>query len=156
MSTASAQQPGRLHDFPPVLVQVQGGGQGGSSGAAGYANSHCEVERPRKQIRFLASFLLLISIIQVCVCVCVCVSGGPAFGRWRLCSEGRTRTGAKALFLVWFEWCCVSAFFCSACTTCGARRRQGPSTLSFAGSLRLSGLLSAAVYARVRVSSYTV
>lgn len=72
MSNASARQPGRLHEFPPVLVQVQGGGQGGSSGAAGYVNSHWEVDGPRKQIRFLASFLLLISAIQV---RCVCAAG---------------------------------------------------------------------------------
>lgn len=62
---STAQQPGRLHDFPPVLLQVQGAGAGGSSGATGYVNAHWEVEGPRKQIRFLASFLLLISVLQV-------------------------------------------------------------------------------------------
>lgn len=62
---STAQQPGRLHEFPPVLLQVQGSGAGGGSGATGYVNSHWEVAGPRKQIRFLASFLLLISIMQV-------------------------------------------------------------------------------------------
>lgn len=62
---STAQQPGRLHEFPPVLVRVRGAGAGGSSGAAGYVNAHWEVDGARKQIRLLASFLLLISIIQV-------------------------------------------------------------------------------------------
>lgn len=62
---SSAQQPGRLHEFPPVLLRVQGAGAGGGSGATGYVNSHWEVDGPRKQIRILASFLLLISVLQV-------------------------------------------------------------------------------------------
>lgn len=61
----NAQQPGRLDEFPPVLLRVQGAGAGGGSGATGYVNSHWEVDGPRKQIRFLASFLLLISVLQV-------------------------------------------------------------------------------------------
>lgn len=64
---STAQQPGRLHEFPPVLLQVRGAGAGagGGSGATGYVNSHWEVDGPRKQIRILASFLLLISVVQV-------------------------------------------------------------------------------------------
>lgn len=63
LGTISAQQPGGLHDFPPVLLQVDGGddGVGGSAGS----QLHWELDGPRRKIRFLASFLLLISVLQV-------------------------------------------------------------------------------------------
>ncbi|CAM9784422.1 unnamed protein product [Scytosiphon promiscuus] len=67
LGTISAQQPGGLHQFPPVLLQVEGGGDG-VGGAAG-SQLHWEVDGPRRRIRFLASFLLLISILQLVGCL---------------------------------------------------------------------------------------
>ncbi|CAM9774001.1 unnamed protein product, partial [Ectocarpus fasciculatus] len=64
VGTASAQQPGNLHEFPPVLLQVQErGGDGEGAGA------HGGVEAPRRNIMFLASFLVLISILQLLECL---------------------------------------------------------------------------------------
>lgn len=60
----SAQQPGRLHEIPPLLLQVQERG-GSTSQAQGYLDTHWEVDVPRRGIRFLSSFLLLISVMQV-------------------------------------------------------------------------------------------
>lgn len=60
----SAQHPGRLHEIPPLLLQVQ---ERGSSNlqAQGYLDTHWEIDVPRRGVRFLASFLLLISVMQV-------------------------------------------------------------------------------------------
>eukprot|EP00903_Cladosiphon_okamuranus_P013551 g12622.t2 len=79
---STAQHPGRLHEFPPVLLQVQGARAGGGSGATGYMNSHWEVDGPRKQIRFLASFLLLISLLECLASVSAAMSysGAPGNG----------------------------------------------------------------------------
>ncbi|CBN76955.1 conserved unknown protein [Ectocarpus siliculosus] len=64
VGTASAQQPGNLHEFPPVLLQVQErGGNGEGAGA------HWEVEAPRRKIMFLASILVLISVLQLLECL---------------------------------------------------------------------------------------
>ncbi|CAM9481548.1 unnamed protein product, partial [Hapterophycus canaliculatus] len=61
------QQPGGLHEFPPIYLQVNGGGDG-AGGAAG-SPSHWEVDGARRKLRFLASFLLLISILQLLGCL---------------------------------------------------------------------------------------
>ncbi|CAM9450146.1 unnamed protein product, partial [Ectocarpus sp. 4 AP-2014] len=64
IGTASAQQPSNLHEFPPVLLQVQErGGDGEGAGA------HWEVEAPRRKIMFLASILVLISVLQLLECL---------------------------------------------------------------------------------------
>lgn len=59
LDTAPAQQPGMLHEIPPLLLQVQEGSEDG------YLSTHWEVDVPRRGIRFLASFLLLMSMMQV-------------------------------------------------------------------------------------------
>lgn len=60
---ASAQQPGGLGEIPPLMLNVQE--RGIYSQAEGYLDSHWEVDGPRRGIRFLASILLLFSIMQV-------------------------------------------------------------------------------------------
>lgn len=75
VGTISAQQPGGLHEFPPVLLQVDGVPVGGGGGrGAGDSQLHWEMEGPRRKIRFLASLLLFISVLQV----------------WRPCASSRT------------------------------------------------------------------
>lgn len=58
VGTASAQQPGNLREFPPVLLHFQERGGDGEG-------AHGEVDVPRRKIMFLASLLLLISVLQV-------------------------------------------------------------------------------------------
>lgn len=67
VGTASASQSGRLHEIPPLLLQVQERLRGSRvhSQGQGYLDAHWEVEVPRRSIRFLASFLLLMSVMQV-------------------------------------------------------------------------------------------
>ncbi|CAB1098530.1 unnamed protein product [Ectocarpus sp. CCAP 1310/34] len=64
VGTASAQQPGNLYEFPPVLLQpLERGGDREGAGA------HWEVEAPRRKIMFLASILVLISVLQLLECL---------------------------------------------------------------------------------------
>lgn len=66
LDTVSVEQAGALHDIPPLLLQFQERGvSAGPSPAEGYLDANWEVDGQRRGIRFLSSFLLLISIMQV-------------------------------------------------------------------------------------------
>ena len=62
---SNAPQPSGLTEIPSMMLQVQGASVSDEPQNQGLLDEHWEVETPRRTMRFLASVLILISIMQV-------------------------------------------------------------------------------------------